>query len=104
MRGHSAPIAHKSLKHELSRYKPGASAKPCIVVANKSDVAAARAKFDALSTTLRDGRFIVFVLRCVVSAGHDIVFRFECKPAAVVFVSCFSGGRQLCARNACMQA
>jgi GTPase involved in cell partitioning and DNA repair len=39
------------------RYKPGASAKPCIVVANKSDVAAARSKFEHLSAALRDGRF-----------------------------------------------
>jgi hypothetical protein len=40
------------------RYKPGSSAKPCIVVANKSDIASSRSKFDSLSVALRDGRFV----------------------------------------------
>jgi GTP-binding protein len=42
----------------LHRYKPGSSAKPCIVVANKSDVASSRSKFELLSTALRDGRCV----------------------------------------------
>jgi GTPase involved in cell partitioning and DNA repair len=61
------PCSHFSSKWLLTscsllmrRYKPGASAKPCIVVANKSDVASAHLKFQSLSAALRDGQCAVF--------------------------------------------